>query len=344
MKRLAGSLALLSLAALVLSGQAPVAAQGEEAEAVEYALRKTLASKALLLDGARSGGLLVAVGERGHVLRSEDNGQTWQQADSVPTRETLTAVFLHDERQGWAVGHDATVLRTRDGARNWELVYSAPDEELPLLDAWFRDADNGFVVGAYGYFLATSDGGDSWSSVDLAAGDGSEDLEEDPYAYEDIADFHLNHVARSDSGRLYIAAEAGTAYRSDDEGASWKSLPSPYEGSFFSSLPLDGDSLLLFGLRGHLYRSDDAGETWEEVDSGTQAILTDGIRLADGTIVITGLEGSLLVSRDGGTTFSLKPQADRQGYSSVLEIGDGSLILFGEFGVTVLPASELGDG
>ena len=352
MKRFVGGMVPLSLAVLVvlvvlvMAGRALVAAQTEEAEGVEHALQKPLAEKSLLLDGAQAGTLLVAVGERGHILHSNDQGQTWQQAESVPTRETLTAVFLHDEQLGWAVGHDATVLRTRDGAKNWELLYSAPEEELPLLDVWFRDADNGFVVGAYGYFLATSDGGDSWSSVDLAAsdGDGDGDLEEDPYAYEDIADFHLNHVARSDNGRLYIAAEAGTAYRSDDEGISWTSLPSPYEGSFFSSLPLGGDSLLLFGLRGHLFRSDDAGETWEEIDSGTQAILTDGIRLDDGAIVITGLEGSLLVSRDGGRTFFLKPQADRQGYSSVLPLPEGGIILFGELGTTILEASRLEAG
>ncbi|NIN72690.1 MAG: sialidase, partial [Gemmatimonadetes bacterium] len=49
----------------------------------------------------------------------------------------------------------------------------------------------------------------------------------------------------------------------------WTTLPSPYEGSFFGTLPLEGDSLLLFGLRGHLFRSDDAGESWEEIPTGT---------------------------------------------------------------------------
>jgi len=335
---------LLAVALLALTG-ALCRAQ-EEASDVEYALIKPLAVDSLLLDGAAAGELLVAVGERGHILHSRDRGASWTQAQTVPTRALLTAVYLHDENLGWAVGHDATILRTDDGGVTWDLQYSAPEEELPLLDVWFEDADNGLAIGAYGYFLQTSDGGANWSFADFdpSAGDGEEDeeLEEDPYAYDGGADFHLNHISRSDSGALYIAAEAGSLYRSDDDRATWKTLPSPYEGSFFGSLPLEGDAVLLFGLRGHLFRSEDAGETWQAIESGTQAILTDGIRLNDGTIVICGLEGTLLVSRDAGRTFALEAQADRQAFSALLPQPDGGIILFGEFGVTLLPASALG--
>ena len=58
--------------------------------------------------------------------------------------------------------------------------------------------------------------------------------------------------------RLYVAAEGGQLYRSDDRGASWRVLPSPYEGSFFGLVPIRGEGLLAFGLRGHLFRSADA--------------------------------------------------------------------------------------
>ena len=35
-------------------------------------------------------------------------------------------------------------------------------------------------------------------------------------------------------------------------------------------------------------------------------------------------------------------QADRQAFSSILPLADGGIILFGEFGVTLVPASALG--
>ena len=226
---------------------------------------------------------MIVVGERGHVLVSTDGGASWQQAE-VPTRVLLTAVHMHDERTGWAVGHDAVILRTVDGGESWTLVHQAPEEELPLLDVWFRDERTGFAVGAYGYFLATEDGGDTW--VSRAIG-------------ED--DFHLNALVpvmesgpgaqRPWSQRLYVAAEAGAVYRSDDGGTTWRELPSPYSGSWFGGLALDGHQVLLTGLRGHLFRSEDAGETWTEVTTGTHATLNGAVRLPSGSIVITGLEG-----------------------------------------------------
>jgi photosystem II stability/assembly factor-like uncharacterized protein len=335
--------AVLAAALVASSALVPAIAQEDEQLEIEYALRKPLAQHSLLLDGAAAGGLLVAVGERGHILFSHDNAKSWEQATEVPTRASVTAVYLHDDKLGWAVGHDATILRTRDGGETWDTVYSAPEEELPLLDVWFKDAENGFAIGAYGYFLKTSDSGDSWEKVAIVELDESY-LEDDPYAYDSGGDAHLNHIARSSSGRLYIAAEAGTFYRSDDEGASWSSLPSPYEGSFFGTLPLNDDSLLLFGLRGHLFRSDDEGESWQELESGTEAMLTDGVVLDDGTVVLVGLAGTILVSEDDGRTFTLRAQPDRQGYSSVLPASDGGLLLFGEFGITILPTSAVGTG
>lgn len=289
------------------------------------AVEAPLAIESLLLDGAVAGSRLIVVGQRGHILVSTDDGASWTQAE-VPTRVLLTAVHMHDERTGWAVGHDAVILRTDDGGETWILAHQAPEEELPLLDVWFRDERTGFAVGAYGYFLATEDGGETWVSRAI-----SED------------DFHLNALVpvveretgsrRPESQRLYIAAEAGVAYRSDDGGKTWRELPSPYAGSWFGGLALDENQVLLTGLRGHLFRSADGGDTWTEVATGTQATLTGAIRLPSGSIVIVGLEGSVLTSADNGRSVSARRLPSRQGISAALPLADGGVLLIGEFGV-----------
>ena len=73
--------------------------------------------------------------------------QSWTQA-KVPTRALLTGVYLHDSQLGWAVGHDEVVLRTRDGGATWERVHYAPENERPLLDVWFADAEHGLAASA----------------------------------------------------------------------------------------------------------------------------------------------------------------------------------------------------
>ena len=274
-----------------------------------------LAIRSLLLDGAAAGSRLVVVGERGHVLVSTDDGASWRQA-RVPVRALLTAIHMHDERTGWAVGHDAVILRTGDGGETWTLVHQAPEKELPLLDVWFRDDRTGFAVGAYGYFLATGDGGDTWTERSVGKDD-----------------FHLNALVPAGARRLYIAAEAGVVYRSDDGGETWRELPSPYSGSWFAGLAFGEDELLLAGLRGHLFRSDDGGESWARVPTGTNATLTGAARLPSDRVAITGLEGAVLLSRDAGRSVSPKSLKSRAGVSTALPLADGGVLLVGEFGV-----------
>ncbi|MFV2072507.1 MAG: WD40/YVTN/BNR-like repeat-containing protein [Thermoanaerobaculales bacterium] len=312
---------LIAVAVVLVAGAHRAPAQDEEAP--EYAVQAPLAAHSLALDAVAVDGALVAVGHRGHILISSDGGDTWEQAE-VPTRATLTGVDFYDRNLGWVAGHDSVILRTKDGGVTWERVHWAPEDEAPLFDIWFADADNGIAIGAYGSYYTTSDGGTTWDSEPI--GD---------------SDWHLHQIARSADGRMYIAAEAGTAYRSDDGGATWSDLPSPYGGSFFGVLPLEDDVVLLFGLRGHLFRSEDAGESWEGIETGTVAMLTDGIRLPDDRILITGLGGTLLVSEDGGRSFELQEQASRRGIQAAVVASDDSLLLVGEFGVRMLPMNEL---
>jgi photosystem II stability/assembly factor-like uncharacterized protein len=80
-----------------------------------------LAEKSLLLDGQIISDRIIVVGERGHILTSEDHGVSWQQ-QQVPTRATLTSVFFIDPTNGWAAGHDSVILQTRDGGRHWQEI------------------------------------------------------------------------------------------------------------------------------------------------------------------------------------------------------------------------------
>jgi photosystem II stability/assembly factor-like uncharacterized protein len=334
----------LALAAFALA-VAPQALP-QDAAATDPAARPSiiapLAVKSLLLDLAWAGPRVVAVGERGHVLNSADVGKTWTQVQ-VPASANLTAVYFADAKNGWAVGHAQTILRTRDGGETWELSHFEPEDAEPLLDVSFGDGLRGLAVGAYGVIFSTADGGNVWSHVPfepapLPGAAKVEPAADDVEAEVDLGfEFHLNALARGPAGRMYLGAEAGRLFRSDDDGATWRELPSPYDGSFHGILPLDGDALLAFGLRGNLFRSEDGGENWSAIETGTSALLDSGARVDERTIVIAGMAGVMLVSRDGGRSFVLTQQDDRKAISSVLPSGDGALIVAGEGGVRRLP-------
>jgi photosystem II stability/assembly factor-like uncharacterized protein len=307
-----------------------------------------LAAKGLLIAVAPAGERLVAVGDHGIIVLSDDRGATWTQADQVPTQALLTGVCFSDAQHGVAVGHDEVILTSADAGRTWKLARYAPEAQRPLLDVWCGGGRL-IAVGAYSAYLTSADGGASWNEVKFApaapptgnvaarsaARAGATAVAgADASADEGAAGggFHLNRIVGAGASRLYIAGEAGHLYRSDDGGSSWLTLASPYEGSFFGVLPLADDTVLAFGLRGHLYRSTDAGSSWQKVDTGTVALLNGATQFAGGAVAVVGFSGVVLVSRDGGRTVTLQQQADRSGLSAAVAAGDETLAAVGENG------------
>jgi photosystem II stability/assembly factor-like uncharacterized protein len=303
----------------------------------QYSIESPKAVQSLTLDVARAGKRLVTVGERGHILYSDDNGRHWIQA-RVPTRQLLTAVTFIDEQYGWAVGHDALILATQDGGATWVQQFEDRERESPLLDIWFRDRQYGLAVGAYGALLETRNGGRTWNDV-------SERLDNEDGQ-------HLNGIAAVKPTGLVIVGEQGALFRSADSGQSWERLESPYEGSLFGALgTARNDTLLIFGLRGNLYRSADFGDSWRAVSlrsagGGELAFgLNGGTLQADGTLVLVGHGGSILSSVDDGRSFSVFNRPDRQSLSSVADDVAGRLVLVGQGGVqaTGLTAAQIAE-
>ena len=354
MRRLAGAIVFVCCI-----GAAAAQQKDDGAEMAEMA---PLAPKSLLLDLARAGRRIVAVGERGHVLFSDDEGVNWRQASTVPTRDLLTGVCFSDSRHGIAVGHDEVILTTQDGGANWNRTHFAPEAQQPLLDVWCGES-NAIAVGAYGAYYTSGDRGATWKARRLDAkpvvaltpssprggdpgsADGTQD-DSDPSEDDLGSDPHLNRIVAASPSRFYIAGEAGHLYRSDDAGATWVQLLSPYAGSFFGLLPLEGDSLLAYGLRGHLFRSDDGGKSWTKIETGTIAMLNDAVRAGANRIAVAGLAGALLESHDGGRTFEQRHQLGRKGLSAVLAVngvdGAGEVVVVGEGGVRRIALEEEG--
>lgn len=283
--------------------------------AVESSEPAPLAAKSLLLDITRAGERLVAVGDRGHVLISADEGITWQQS-ITPTRAMLTCVSFADAGHGWAAGHDGVIIATKDGGKTWTRQDGGKDLDTVFLDILFIDAQRGFVVGAYGKFLETVDGGKTWTARKISE--------------EDV---HFNRIAHDGAAALYLAGEQGTVLISRDLGQTWQRSPLDYEGSLFGVRPLTGGLLVAYGLRGRIFVSANDGATWQPRDNDIKTLITCGARLREGVVVLAGQGGNFFISRDGCRSFHhWKPDDFGTSVADIAVTRDGALITVGEAG------------
>jgi photosystem II stability/assembly factor-like uncharacterized protein len=328
-------LALALMSSFLTAHAAPPALP---AALTDAAIASPKAVGAATLAVARAGSRLVAVGERGTVLCSDDGGRHWDQAE-VPVQSTLTAVRFVDEHTGWAVGHLGVILKSEDGGRRWTLqwdgvraasallaaagaddrarsaaqhmVEDGPDK--PFFDIDATDARHAVAVGAYGLAFATSDGGSHWTPLATAAAN--------------PRGLHL-YAVRIVGDQQFIAGEQGLLLRSTAGAAGFTALPSPYKGSFFGLLSTRSGALIAYGLRGSAYRSIDGGQRWDKLELGTAATLQAGFEQAPGEVVLLTHSGELLESRDDGRSFaSLKSPAGALPAAGLATAPDGAWVI-----------------
>lgn len=344
----------LGLNACVI-GQAASGAEVNTQLFQQPSLPSALASQSLMLDVALAGQRLVAVGERGFILLSEDEGQSWRQVSS-PVSVTLTRVVFPSATQGWAVGHAGVVLHSADGGLSWNkqldgeqaarleleaaqqaynaqpseqsqqqldaaqlLLQEGPDK--PFLAVHFFDDRRGLILGAYGLAFETRDGGASWQSI--------RDRLDNPSA------MHLYDIHEL-AGELFIAGEQGLLLRSVDHGLRFAALDSPANGTLFGLLATDAQGLLAFGLRGKTYLSEDHGDSWRVVPNSLPMTLTAGARLADGSLMLVDESGRTLLSRDHGHSFVASTLAKPAYLTGLTSSATGQVIVASSHGLARL--------
>jgi photosystem II stability/assembly factor-like uncharacterized protein len=329
------------------------AAHAAPADPLELQARPSrLAATSPMFAIASAGSRLVAVGQRGHILISDDNGRQWQQA-SVPVSVDLTAVHFASAQRGWAVGHDGVILNTVDGGRSWtrqlhgrqvaalivehygkraaegslelkavlneaqRMLAEGPD--LPFLDVWFDDERNGYAIGAFNLLFTTGDGGATWLPAS--------DRVDNPKGH------HL-YAMRGHGSELYIAGELGLLLRLDRASKRFTAVPTPYKGTWFG-LVVKPDLVIAHGLRGNAWRSRDGGKTWQQVRTPVQTGLTGSALVGKGLIAVVSQDGHVLVSADDGGSFESVPNLKPMPLFGIAGAGNGSLALVGARGVRI---------
>ncbi|MET3107922.1 photosystem II stability/assembly factor-like uncharacterized protein [Oxalobacteraceae bacterium GrIS 2.11] len=307
---------LLSGAALAQTAAAPAALTAQPA------IHTAASTLAPLLGAARAGKRIVAVGDYGIILLSDDEGQHFRQAAAVPVSSTLTSVSFIDAENGWAAGNWGVILHSTDGGEHWLVQRTDTMVDRPLFSIYFIDGSDGVAVGLWGLMLTTRDGGKNWLADNLPPPPGG-----------GKADCNLFRIFASSKGSLFVTAERGLVLRSDDHGHHWRYAQTGYKGSFWTGLSTRSGTLIVAGLRGTVYRSADDGQSWQPVSSAIKSSVTDMVE-TDSGLVAVGLDGLRLDSHDDGLSFTAQQRDDRLPLTAVVAgSSPGALVLFSQKGV-----------
>jgi len=317
-----------------------------------YAAQSAIASQSLMNAMEKVDDRIYAAGEHGIIVYSDDLGETWTQAESVPYTGTITDLSCPTKKSCWVVGHDAAILHSNDYGKTWVKQYEDIEWDAPLLSIHMFDENDGIALGAFALSLRTSDGGKSWAYLFV------DDDEFQPhlnFAYADSQTWR-----KSAMNEAYAVGELGKYYLSDDRGLSWLSVETGYEGSYWAGIKVDAGQSLLLGMSGNLtlindYGPDDkipsdkittlacydsgifSGEcktlAFQKLFIGSKNSLTNAIILDDGRIAISGNGGSVsIVDLFRKKNIETCVRSDRLSNTSIVYLGSDEFLLAGENG------------
>jgi len=320
------------------------------AELTQAAVITPAAAFGLFNNVTLAGRRLVAVGERGRIMLSDDSGTSWRQVP-VPISSTLVSVRFATPALGWAVGQMGVILKTQDGGESWRLVLNGFQSASLLLAEAQQDAAK--VVPAK---AAAADGTGQTElqaaqllvalgasnpmlclvvlspahvlafgafGLALETLDGGESWRGIAARVQNPQGLHV-YGALQAGNAVVAVGEAGLLLHGSANGVL-AAVASPYQGSLFGVVSHAAGNVIAFGLQGKLLQSFDQGATWRSLPAVSGNSVLCGAALTDRRIVLGDASGNLLVSHDAGASF--RAAAGTLPVTALAQAPDGALIL-----------------
>ncbi len=264
-----------------------------------------LASRSLLLDISPAGERIVVAGARGHILYSDDSGNSWTQS-RVPTLQMLTAVHFADGANGWAVGHDGLILTSGDGGETWRVQRDGLSVQHQANLELRENALHRIKALKAALAIAPEE---AVAELEMQLEDAQFDLEDAELALDEpVHTAPLMDTWFQDDARGWAVGAFGTLVATTDGGQHWASrggeLDNPME---FHLNAVTGDGkgrVFIAGEGGVMFRSVDSGETWESIEPVYDGSFFGLVYDAEHDVLIAcGLQGNLFRSEDFGATW-----------------------------------------
>ncbi len=318
------------------------------------ALPQQQPTRAPLTAITNAGTRLVAVGERGVIIYSDDGGAQWQQAE-VPVSHALTAVSFANDEHGWAVGHSGVILHSSDSGATWKVQFDGNDANK----AWLKFAQRRATTLQQQVDAAAPEEGEEKeddtqqaAAPDVEEPDLALQLEDAQYAVEDAEEALKGgpndpflDVHFSDVNNGYAVGAYGMLYHTTDGGLKWQLQAGNIDNVdryHYYSVATDADgSVYLSGETGILYRSDDGGEQWQTLPTPYDGSLFGITVAADQSILTYGLRGNIFRSEDQGNSWQTVPHDSEASLYGGTRLASDHIILVGAAG-TMLESHDNG--
>jgi len=189
-------------------------------------------------------GVLWIAGNKGKVVRSQDDGNTWT-LQKTPTVEHLQDIASWDDKRAVAVGNKGVVIVTEDGGSTWtEVTVPLSKVSNKLLRVKTLPDGRAWAVGEMGALLESTDYGKTWQRQ------------------RDEEDSAWNDVTFLDADNGWLMGEAGRMMKTSDGGKTWQPVASQVKISLMAVAFRDAANGVAVGLEGSLLATHDGGKTW----------------------------------------------------------------------------------
>jgi len=299
----------------------------------------SLASKSVLMAMTPSSGVILAVGERGHIInwQSDDN---WQQQQS-PVSVSITEATILSDGSKIAVGHDGVILKADAESTTWRKVFTGA--EITKLKIALMQKQHE----ALQQIIIKTQDEDELEELTYQLDDLAFFIEEGQLELESGPNKPLLSVTRTSNDTLIASGAYGTLLISKDKGETWQlisdKLDNPESFHLNSVISTSNDQLYIVGENGTAFHSDNLGQTWSAMTLPYSGSLFGIIANVDSTnksndkpqLVAFGLQGNLMISLDGGTNWQHKKLPTSASLLGGSFSKQGSAYLVGHGGIVV---------
>ncbi len=225
----------------------------------------------------------IAVGSKGEVLKSTNNGASWTSISTADIQsKTLYGFDNPSSTVFYAVGYDGLIVKSSDGGSSWTEQRIG---DTTLYGVEFINTNTGIAVGGSynkAKILKTTNGGANWNDISSPVSE------------------QLNSITFINNTTGFIVGADGTILKTTDAGDNWSDISiSTYEDLKDVSFANENFGVAV-GVSAEIHFTTDGGTTWIEDESFPATNYLYGVKAIDDSTVFTvGMFSAILRYRIG---------------------------------------------